>query len=114
MALQYNLSKVYEISENDIEFAHQVVMLFLEEVPIEIESMKIGINEKDYFRVYTSAHKIKPSFDLLGMDLSYDENIEIMKWAKSEGKRKEVKETFKSLHNRVNLALKELKKDFKL
>ena len=43
MALQYNLSKVYEISENDIDFAYQIVNLFLEEVPAEIKSMKVGI-----------------------------------------------------------------------
>ncbi|BCY28548.1 Hpt domain-containing protein [Flavobacterium okayamense] len=114
MALQYNLSKVYEISENDIDFAYQIVNLFLEEVPAEIKSMKVGIEEKDYTRVYTSAHKIKPSLDLLGMDLAYDENIEIMTWAKSEGKRKEIKEIFKSLKDRVDLAVKEIKKDFKL
>ncbi|MBD3724252.1 MAG: histidine kinase [Flavobacteriaceae bacterium] len=114
MALQYNLSKVYEISENDIDFAFQIVNLFLEEVPAEIKSMKVGIEEKDYTRVYTSAHKIKPSLDLLGMDLAYDENIEIMNWSKSEGKRKEIKDTYKSLRERINLAIKELKKDFKL
>ena len=114
MALQYNLSKVYEISENDIDFAYQIVNLFLEEVPSEIKSMKVGIEEKDFTRVYTSAHKIKPSLDLLGMDLAYDENIEIMTWAKSEGKRKEIKEIFKSLKDRVDLAVKEIKKDFKL
>lgn len=114
MALQYNLSKVYEISENDIDFAYQIVNLFLEEVPAEIKSIKVGIEEKDYSRVYTSAHKIKPSLDLLGMDLAYDENIEIMSWSKAEGKRKEIKETFKSLKERVDLATKEIKKDFKL
>ena len=46
MALQYNLSKVYEISENDIDFALQIVTLFLEEVPAEIKSIKNGIEEK--------------------------------------------------------------------
>lgn len=114
MALQYNLSKVYEISENDTAFAHQIVNLFLQEVPVEIKSIKVGIDEKDYMRVYTSAHKIKPSLDLLGMDMAYDENIAIMSWSKAEGKRKEIKETYKSLKERVDLAVKELKKDFKL
>ena len=45
MALQYNLAKVYEISENDIEFALQIVTLFLEEVPAEIKSIKEAIAE---------------------------------------------------------------------
>lgn len=114
MALQYSLAKVYEISENDYEFAFQVVSLFLEEVPIEIDSMKVGISEKDYSRVYACAHKIKPSLDLLGMDMAYEEDIEIMKWAKAEGKKKEIIETFKSLRERLEMAVKELKKDFKI
>lgn len=58
MALQYNLAKVYEISENDIEFALQIVTLFLEEVPAEIKSIKDAIAEKDYTRTYSSCHKI--------------------------------------------------------
>ena len=114
MALQYNLAKIYEISENDIEFALQIVTLFFEEVPAEIRAIKIAIDEKDYNKAYASSHKIKPTLDLLGMDLAYEENLQIMTWAKAEGKRKEIKEVFKSLKDRVELAVKEIKKDFKL
>ena len=64
MALQYNLAKVYEISENDIEFALQIVTLFFEEVPAEIRAIKIAIDEKDYNKAYASSHKINPTLDL--------------------------------------------------
>lgn len=114
MALQYNLSKVYEISENDTDFALQIVTLFLAEVPSEIASIKMGIEEKDYTRVYAAAHKIKPSLDLLGMDIAYEENLQIMSWTKTQGKRKEIIEVFKSLKDRVDLSVKEIKKDFKI
>lgn len=114
MALQYNLAKVYEISENDIEFALQIVTLFLEEVPAEIKSIKCAIDDNDYARTYSSCHKIKPTLDLLGMDLAYEENLQIMAWTRVEGKRKEIKEVFKSLKERIDLAVKEIKKDFKL
>lgn len=114
MALQYNLAKVYEISENDTEFALQIVTLFLEEVPAEISSIKAAIKEKDYTRAYAASHKIKPTLDLLGMDIAYEENIQIMNWTKSEGKKKEIKEVFKSLKDRIELAIKEIKKDFKI
>ena len=114
MALQYNLAKVYEISENDTDFALQIVNLFLDEVPTEISYIKTGINEKDFTRVYAAAHKIKPSLDLLGMDIAYEENLQIMAWAKREGKKKEIKEIFKSLKDRVSMSVKELKKDFKI
>ncbi len=114
MALQYNLSKVYEISENDSDFALQIVSLFLEEVPGEIQSMKNSIELKDYTQTYASAHKIKPTLDLLGMDIAYEDNMLIMNWTKQEGKRKEIKEVFKSLKSRISEATEEIKKDFKL
>lgn len=114
MALQYNLAKVYEISENDTEFALQIVTLFLEEVPAEISSIKAAIKEKDYTRAYAASHKINPTLDLLGMDIAYEENIQIMNWTKSEGKKKEIKEVFKSLRDRIDSAIKEIKKDFKI
>ena len=65
MALQYNLAKVYEISENDTEFALQIVTLFLEEVPAEMKTIKLAIEEKDYSRTYAACHKIKPTLSSL-------------------------------------------------
>lgn len=114
MALQYNLAKVYEISHNDFQFAQQIVTLFIEEIPAEIKIIKDAIEDKDYETTYSSSHKIKPTLDLLSMDLAYEENIEIMNWAKAKGKRKEIKEVFKSLKDRIDLTVKEIKKDFKL
>ena len=114
MALQYNLSKVYEISENDNEFALQIASLFLEEVPFEIQAMKNAIEVKDYTQTYASAHKIKPTLDLLGMDMAYEDVLLIIEWTKEEGKRKEIKEVYKSLKERIGAAADEIKKDFKL
>ena len=48
------------------------------------------------------------------MDIAYEENIQIMNWAKEEGKKKEIKEVFKSLKDRIDSAIKEIKKDFKI
>lgn len=114
MALQYNLSKVYEISENDKEFALQIMSLFIQEVPVEIRVIKAAIEEKHYDKSYAAAHKIKPTLDLLGMDLAYEDNILIMNWSKKEGKRKEIKDVYKSLKEKVDAAVLEIKKDFKL
>jgi hypothetical protein len=114
MALQYNLSKVYEISENDNEFALQIASLFLEEVPYEIQEMKNAIELKDYEKTYSSAHKIKPTLDLLGIDMAYEDVLLVIKWTQKKGKRKEIKEVFKTLKSRIVAAADEIKKDFKL
>ncbi|WP_159801946.1 Hpt domain-containing protein [Flavobacterium sp. MK4S-17] len=114
MAINYNLSKVYAISDNDAEFAKQIVVLFTEEVPAEMHNIKEGLKEKDYSRVYHAAHKIKPTLDLMGMDMAYEDVVTIENWTRAEGKKKEIKDVVKSLKGYINLTVKELKKDFNL
>lgn len=110
MALHYNLAKVYDISSNDEGFVQEILVLFLKEVPTEIQNIKEGIKEKDFKKTYAAAHKIKPTLDLLGMDLAYEELMLIMNWTKEEGKKKEIKENFKLLKEQIDLSSKEIKK----
>jgi len=114
MALYYNLSKVYAISDNDVEFAKQIVVLFLEEVPAEMKNIKHGLKEKDHNKVYHAAHKIKPTLDLLGMDLAYEDVLAIETWGRGDGKKKEIKEVVGSLKEYISKTVKELKKDYDL
>lgn len=114
MALNYNLAKVYAISEDDDDFALQILSLFIMEVPAEIINIKEGVEEKDYKKAYAAAHKIKPTLDLLGMTNGFEEILVIMDWTKREGKRREIKDTVKSVDSRVEKAVKEIKRDFSL
>ncbi|MNK17070.1 hypothetical protein D3C87_352530 [compost metagenome] len=114
MALYYNLSKVYAISDNDVEFAKQIVTLFIEEVPVEMKNIKRGLKEKDHLKVYHAAHKIKPTLDLMGMDLAYEDVVAVETWSRAEGKKKEIKEIVKSLKEYISKTVKELKKDYDL
>jgi HPt (histidine-containing phosphotransfer) domain-containing protein len=112
MALKYNLSKVYALSDNDSEFVHQILTLFVTEVPDDLEQVKEGIKKKDHKHAYAYAHKIKPTLDLLGLNVAFEEILQVEAWTKVEGKKKDIKETFKSIKNQVEEAIKEIKKDF--
>ncbi|MES2574678.1 MAG: Hpt domain-containing protein [Bacteroidota bacterium] len=112
MALHYNLAKVYALSDNDPEFVTQIVNLFVTEVPDDLAQIKEGIKKKDHKHAYSYAHKIKPTLDLLGLKVAFEEILQIEAWTKAEGEKKEIKETFKSVKNQVEDAVKELKKDF--
>jgi len=114
MALHYNLAKVYAISDNDSEFVLQIITLFVTEVPEDLLQIKEGIKNKDYKQAYAYAHKIKPTLDLLGLKVAFEEILQVEAWTKSQGEKKEIKETFKSIKNQVSDAIKELKKDFDL
>ena len=114
MALHYNLAKVYAISENDTDFVVEILKLFVCEVPTDLQQIKEAINEKSYEKAYGFAHKIKPSLDLLGMTMAYEETVCVENWTKETGKKKEIKDTYKSLENHIEKAVKEIKKDFNL
>lgn len=114
MAIHYNLAKVYAISDDDKDFVLQIINLFVEEVPADVAQIKVGIKAKDYPYAYGFAHKVKPTLDLLGMDDAKEEILQIEQWTRDQGKKKEIKEIYKSLSERVDLALAEIKKDFSL
>ncbi|MBC7641148.1 MAG: Hpt domain-containing protein [Flavobacterium sp.] len=114
MALYYNLSKVYALSENDNDFVLQIVSLFVIEVPADLEQIANGIEQKNYDQTFRFAHKIKPTLDLLGMTVAFDELILVENWSEKQGKRKEIKETFKSISNKIEKAIKEISKDFNI
>ncbi|SCX79075.1 Hpt domain-containing protein [Flavobacterium caeni] len=114
MALNYNLAKVYALSDNDPEFVNQIISLFVTEVPLDLLQVKLGIKTKDHKLAYAYAHKIKPTLDLLGMNNAFEEILQIEAWTKREGKRKEINDTFDSVESAVEKAVKEIKKDFNL
>jgi HPt (histidine-containing phosphotransfer) domain-containing protein len=114
MAINYNLSKVYALSDNDSEFVIQIIMLFVTEVPQDLKQIEKGIREKDHKQAYSYAHKIKPTLDLFGMTMAYEEILQVEAWTKVEGKRKEIEATFESIQDHVDKAIKEIKKDFEI
>jgi HPt (histidine-containing phosphotransfer) domain-containing protein len=105
---------VYALSDNDPEFVNQILALFVSEIPEDLLEIKEGIKKKDHKHAYAYAHKVKPSLDLLGLNIAFEEILQIEAWTKAEGEKKEIKETFKSVKNQVEEAIKELKKDFGL
>ena len=114
MALHYNLAKVYAISENDPDFVHQIVKVFVLDMPTDMEQIKVAIEEKNHQKCFEYTHKIKPSLDLLSLNIALDEVILIELWAKSLCKKKEVIELYRSVSERIEKAIKEIKKDFNL
>ncbi len=114
MAQYYNLAKVYARSENEQNEVLDVISFFVNEIPLLLNQMKEGIEEKHYEIVFINAGKIKPSLDLLGMETTFEEILQIEEWTKVKGKRKEIKETYKSIANEIEKAIKEIKKNFNL
>lgn len=114
MAINYNLAKVYELSDNDPEFVMQIISLFVTEVPEDMKQIEQGIELKDHKLAYSYAHKIKPTLDLLGMNQAFQEILELEAWTKREGKRKEIDATYASIKDQVEKTVKEIKKEYEI
>jgi len=48
------------------------------------------------------------------MTVAFEEILQVEAWTKREGKRKEITDTFESIQNQVEKAVKEIKKDFEM
>jgi HPt (histidine-containing phosphotransfer) domain-containing protein len=114
MAIYYNLAKVHALSEDDDDFVIQILQLFLTEVPEDLVHLDDAIEKKEYAEAHSFAHKMKPTIDLLGMNMTYEEILLIEDWAKRQGKRKEIKTVFQSVEQHIHKAMKEIRKDFSL
>lgn len=110
----YNLEKINEMAEGDEDFIISVISVFLEEVPVDLQALETAIEEKDFNQIYKMAHKIKPNVDLLGMEQTRANALEIETLGKSERSFEAIQDKFPILKKDVEQVIMELKKDYNL
>jgi HPt (histidine-containing phosphotransfer) domain-containing protein len=91
----YDLAMVDSIGKDDPAFVKNIITIFIETMPGNLDSLVQAGNEKNYDQISKVAHKMKSSIDLLGIhtlkqiirnlenivagDPECDTNIEIVK-----------------------------------
>ena len=110
----YNLDKINEMADGDVDFINSVITVFLEEVPLDLEGLELALEQENYEQVYQLAHKIKPNVDLLGMDQTRAAALQIETLGKNEANMTEIREFFPVLKKDIHQVVGELKKDFGL
>lgn len=97
----------------DQEFMKVVVQTFLEEIPPDVEAMNNAINNGNASLAYQYAHKMKPNFQLFGLELK-DQVKTIENWAKAGKKKEQVPQAAAVISKKVQVACIALKRDFKI
>ncbi len=110
----YSLDKINEMAEGDTDFILSVISVFLEEVPEDLETLETAIANKDFNQIYKMAHKIKPNVDLLGMEQTRANALEIETLGKAEGNFEDIQTKFPLLKKDVEQVIMELKKDYNI
>ncbi len=114
MALHYNLSQVYFSANSDLEFVQKTMQMFIYVAPRLVDELKNCIQNKNYITIQKLASENKSKLEMFGMTSAFEELVLIELWANRQGKRKEIKATYKILESRIEKAVKEIRKDFKL
>lgn len=110
----YNLEKINAISDGDQDFIEAVVVAFIEEIPADLITFEKEVTAKNYYGIYQVSHKIKPNLDLLGMQTSYEKNLQILSWAKTETNIADITNTFSEVQSSINENIEQLKKEFNI
>jgi CheY-like chemotaxis protein len=64
--LHINLSYLYEIADDDIDFVKEMISDYIEKVPEQYTELKKVFSEQDFEQTRFIAHKIKSSFQFMG------------------------------------------------
>jgi len=110
----YNLDKINEMADGDEDFINSVILVFLEEVPQDLEGLEKALEHENHEQVYQLAHKIKPNVDLLGMEQTRAAALKIETLGKNAANINEIKEIFPILKTDIYQVVSELQKDFGL
>jgi HPt (histidine-containing phosphotransfer) domain-containing protein len=108
----YSLDKIQEMAEGDADFVQSVLLVFLEEVPQDLQALEGAVQAGDYDQIYKMAHKIKPNVDLLGMEQARALALEIETLGKASGDLGAIRGHFPTLKQQVEQAVSELRKEF--
>jgi CheY-like chemotaxis protein len=71
--LQYiNLSYLRGITKNNPKLIMEMITVYIEQTPTLVQAIKQGLADKDWDALHAAAHKMIPSFAIMGIDSSYE------------------------------------------
>ncbi|HEX8517446.1 MAG TPA: Hpt domain-containing protein [Bacteroidia bacterium] len=108
-----DLDYLKQISNGSNEFIFQMITVFTEEIPGEIENLEKHLANKDWKALRATAHKMKPSYSFMGVKQLEEmvNSIEEFSEAKQDVLPGLVQQV-RSITDEVVLELQEEKKNF--
>ena len=113
MNKNYLIENLREISGGDEDFMSVVAKTFLEEIPPDLQAMDEAIQNDNKELAYQFAHKMKPNFEMFGIDLQKDITT-IEDWTKTSKNKAAVTVNLDRVNRILREVFKELKADFNL
>jgi two-component system, sensor histidine kinase len=104
----YDLSKLEKIGNGDKVFVSEMVKLFKDQVPADVNQIKAAYSRNDFTAINAIAHRIKPAIDNMGIVSLHQEIRKIESVALQEPHSPELAELIKELDAVISLVVEEL------
>jgi PAS domain S-box-containing protein len=110
-----DLTYLYNRTKANPELMMEMIALYLQQTPSLISTMKQSLHEKDWNTLYTSVHKIIPSFSIMGIHKDFEEIAKkIQEYSHTQQHLDEVEALTLRLETICSQACKELKEEYDL
>ncbi len=109
-----NLNFLLEISDGNDTFFKEFITLFLNSAPVAINDLETSLMKKDWEMMRQVAHKIKPSFNYVGLTELNKIAARIEDLAKKQSNLDELPSLINTIKNTCEIAYQELKQEIKI
>lgn len=110
-----DLSYLKKRTKDNSELIKEMIVLYLKQTPPLISQMKKGIHEKDWDLVYAAAHKLIPSFSIMGLHKDFEDAAKkIQEYSNTHVHLEEIQELVLQIENACSKACGELEEELNL
>jgi PAS domain S-box-containing protein len=103
-----DLTFLRSISDNNDQFFKDFLQMFLKNTPTSIQEMKMHYANSEWENLRQAAHKVKPSFNYVGLKNLNLLTAKIEEYAKNNSNLNEIKEMLNEIEKESTIAFKEI------
>lgn len=91
----------------------EMISLYLEQTPTLVDTMKKSLHDNDWKSLYSSVHKLIPSFSIMGINPNYEGMAKrVQKYASTQQRSDEILELVIQIETVCMQACEELKEEY--
>lgn len=104
-----DLTLLKKRAKDNPELMAEMIEIYLQQTPPLIKQLKQGLNDKNWGSVYSAAHKLIPSFSIMGIHQDFEDAAKkIQEYSGTQQHLGEIQELVTKIENACSMACKEL------
>ena len=107
----YDLRQLHEIASGNQDFVQKMLKLFIEMAPSTQQEIIQALEQKDLIKLKKTAHRIKPSFDNLGIQILLTQAREIESTIEQETQWQQLETKVQTFLQNLDLVLAQLQEE---